>query len=264
MTEAQQNRERSSVSYREIQEGFERILKLETPPVAVKFVKPGEERPKGVSSNIKPVSFCQAMTVARQGGYAVYLTRKTLSCSNARMAFGMGTPEEIAKDRQEQIGIFDWYAPDREAWEKVVDTKFAISPGSVVGIAVAPLGKARFVPDCLLFTVNPWQAYHLMNGYLYMSGDAHLTFTMANNSLVCGYSAGIAGWEGKINLATACAGGRAYAGTEATQMYFSLPWKHAEVTLEGVKQRDKKTAYPGLITIPMGVPKSEKHFFRGS
>jgi uncharacterized protein (DUF169 family) len=178
------------------------------------------------------------------------------------MAFGLGTPEEVAKDREHQIKRFEKYAPNQEAWEKVVDRKFAIPPGSVEGIAVAPLAKARFEPDCLVFTVVPWQAYYLMNGYLYMTGDVPLTFTMATNSLVCGYSAGIAGWEGKINMATACTGGRGYAGTESIHMYYSLPWEYVDITLEGLKKRDKKAPYPGLITIPMGVPKSEKHFFR--
>lgn len=253
---------KGSMSYPEMQDFFERTLKLETPPVAVKFVKRGEEKPGGLSTNIKPITFCQAVTVARQGGYSLYQTRATLSCPNARMAFGLGTPEEIAKDREHQITRYEKYAPDKEAWEKVVDKKFAIPPDQIEGIGVTPLGKARFVPDCLIFTVVPWQAYYLMNGYLFMTGDVPLTFTMATNSLVCGYSAGIAGWEEKINIATACTGGRSYGGTESIHVYYSLPWKYVDVTLEGLNKRSKRAPYPSLINIPLGVPTSEKYFFR--
>jgi|GEM_PF-1982549 uncharacterized protein (DUF169 family) len=254
--------EKQQMSHVQIQDFFERILKLETPPVAVKFVRKGEERPRGLSTNIKPISFCQAVTVSRQGNYSVYLTRENVSCPNARMAFGLGTEEEIRGDRENQVSNYHKYSPKREAWEKVVDKKFAIPPGEVTGVGVAPLARAKFSPDALIFTVIPWQAYYLMNGYLYMTGDGPLNFTMANNSLVCGYSAGIAGWGKRINIAMACSGGRGYAGTESIHLYFSLPWELVDLEIEGLRQRAKVAPYPGLITIPLGVPKSEKHFFR--
>jgi len=254
--------EKDHMSHAQMQDFFEKILKLETPPVAVKFVKRGEERPAGLSTNIKPISFCQALTVARQGNYSVYLTRENLSCPNARMAFGLGNEEEIRRDRENQVSKYHKYSPNKQAWEKVVDKKFAIPAGEIIGVGVAPLAKAKFSPDALIFTVVPWQAYYLMNGYLYMTGDGPMNFTMASNSLVCGYSAGIAGWAKKINIATACSGGRGYAGTESIHMYFSLPWELVNIEIEGLRQRAKVAPYPGLITLPLGVPKSEKHFFR--
>ncbi|MCJ7833621.1 MAG: DUF169 domain-containing protein [Deltaproteobacteria bacterium] len=250
------------MGYAEMQDFFERTLKLETPPVAVKFIRKGEEKPKGLSTNIKPISFCQAVTVARQGNYSVYLTRENLSCPNARLAFGLGTPEEVAKDRENQILKFHNYAPNKEVWEKMVDKKFAIPPGEVTGVAVAPLARAKFIPDALIFTVVPWQAYFLMNGYFFMTGDVPLNFTMATNSLVCGYAAGIAGWDKKINMATACSGGRSNAGTESIHIYFALPWELVDIEIEGLKQRSKVAPYPGLITIPLGGPKPGKHFFK--
>ena len=250
------------LSYPEMQDFFERTLKLETPPVAVRFVRKGEEKPRGLSTNIKPISFCQAVTVARQGHYSLYLNRSNLSCPNARLAFGLGTLEEMAKDRENQISKYQKYAPNKEVWEKTVDKKFSIPAGEVLGVAVAALGRAKFVPDALIFTVVPWQAYYLMNGYLFMTGDVPLHFTMATNSLVCGYAAGIAGWAKKINMATACSGGRSYAGTESIHMYFALPWELVDIEIEGLRQRSKVAPYPGLITIPLGVPKPEKHFFK--
>jgi uncharacterized protein (DUF169 family) len=262
MTE-RKTEEKPRMNHAEMQDFFERTLKLETPPVAVKFVRKGEKKPMGLSTNIKPISFCQAVTISRQGNYCVYLTRKNVSCPNARMAFGLGTEEEIRRDREDQVSKYQKYSSKKEAWEKVVDKKFAIPPGEVVGVGVAPLAKAKFSPDALIFTVVPWQTYYLMNGYLYITGDGQMNFTMANNSLVCGYSAGIAGWEKRINMATACSGGRGYAGTESIHMYFSLPWELVDLEIEGLKQRAKVAPYPGLITIPLGVPKPEKHFFRG-
>jgi uncharacterized protein (DUF169 family) len=71
--------EEPRMSHLEMQDFFEKTLKLETPPVAVKLVRKGEEKPRGLSTNIKPISFCQAVTIARQGNYSVYLVRESMS-----------------------------------------------------------------------------------------------------------------------------------------------------------------------------------------
>lgn len=55
------------LTYEEIQDFFERTLKLTTPPVAVKFVMSEEKKPIGVKRNVRPITFYQAVTIARQG-----------------------------------------------------------------------------------------------------------------------------------------------------------------------------------------------------
>ncbi|MFA5353049.1 MAG: DUF169 domain-containing protein [Thermodesulfovibrionales bacterium] len=252
-----------TMKYDEMQDFFERTLKLITPPVAVAFVRPDDERPKGLTANIKPMTFCQAVTVARQGEYSLYLEKETLSCFNARTTLGLGTAEDLQRDIEKSIETtIGKYAPNREIATKIVMSKFRIPAGSLKGLAVAPLGKARFTPDCLIFTVFPWQAYYLTNAYLWMTGDIPLSFEVATNSLICGYGAGIAGWKKKINCCTACTGGRSYAGTESTEMYWAMPWELADTIIEGLKGRSKKSPYPGLINIPLPAPAPEKHFFR--
>jgi uncharacterized protein (DUF169 family) len=254
----------ATLTYTEMQDFFERTLKLQTPPVAVKFVKPGEARPPGLACNIKPMTFCQTVTVARQGGYPVYLERRTLSCYNARIAFGLGTPKEIEKDIQTAIETTTGkYVPTPELSRKIVLTKFRIPAGEVIGVGVAPMGKAQFVPDALIFTCTPWQAYYLTNAYLWMTGDSPVRFEAATNSLVCAYSAGLAGWKKQLNCCTACTGGRAYGGTESTEVYWSTPWELVALLIEGLKERSRRSPYPSLINIPLPTPAPEKHFFGG-
>ena len=53
--------EAEQLTYEEMQDFFERTLKLITPPVAVKFVMRGEEKPSGLARNIKPITFCQGV-----------------------------------------------------------------------------------------------------------------------------------------------------------------------------------------------------------
>jgi uncharacterized protein (DUF169 family) len=251
-----------TMTYAEMRDLFDRTLRLQTPPVAVKFVRPGEEKPPGLATNIKPMTFCQAVTLARQGGYSVYLERGTLSCYNARIAFGLGTKEEVDKDIQKAIETTTGkYAPTRELATKIVLNKFRIGAGEVKGVGVAPLGKAQFVPDALVFTCVPWQAYYLTNAYLWVTGDIPVRFETATNSLVCAYSAGMAGWQKKINCCTACTGGRAYGGTESTEVYWSIPWELVDILIAGLQERSRRSPYPSLINIPLPAPAPERHFF---
>jgi uncharacterized protein (DUF169 family) len=264
LTDGENKKEKKEqLTYEEIQDFFERTLKLITPPVAVKFVMRGEEKPSGLAKNIKPITFCQGVTVARQGGYSIYLERETLACYNARICFGLGTEEEVSKDIENSIEkTVGKYAPTRKMATKIVMNKFRIPAGKVKGVGIAQLGKARFIPNALIFTCFPWQSNYLTNAYLWMTGDVPIYFETAPNSLVCGYSAGIAGWKKKINCCTACTGGRAYAGTESTEVYWSLPWEYVDTVIEGLKGRSMRNPYPSLINIPIPVPAPENHFFR--
>lgn len=254
---------KEQLTYEEMQDFFERTLKLITPPVAVKFVTIGEKKPRGLAENIHPITFCQAVTIARQGGYSIYLEKETLACYNARICFGIGTEEEINKDIEKSIETTTGkYAPTKEMAAKIVRNKFRIPAGKVKGVGVTQLGWASFVPDALIFICFPWQANYLTNAYLWMTGDVPLHFEAATNSLVCGYGAGIAGWKKKINCCTACTGGRAYAGTESTEVYWSMPWEYVDTVIKGLKGRSLRNPYPSLISISIPVPSPETHFFR--
>lgn len=255
--------EKEQLSYEEMQDFFERTLKLITPPVAVKFVMRGEERPMGLSGRVYPITFCQAVTIARQGGYSIYLKRETLSCYNARICFGIGTEKEINKDIETSIETtIGVYGPTREIATKLVKSKFCIPRGKVKGVGIAQLGKAKFIPDALIFTCFPWQANYLTNAYLWITGEVPIYFETATNSLVCGYSAGIAGWKKKINCCTTCTGGRAFAGTESSEVYWSMPWEYVDKVIEGLKGRSVRNPYPSLISISMSDPSPVTHFFR--
>lgn len=251
--------------YAEISDRFERLLKLETPPVAIKFVKKGEEAPKGLTKRTKMITFCQGTTIARQGGYSVLLTDDNLGCKNAKIAFGFGGEEKVEANKQASAARnIGKYAANEEIARKIIDVKPAIPPGEVWAVAISPLAKAGFEPDCILFVVVPWQAYYLADAYFYNTGDAPLYYEVGTNAMVCAYNAVRAGYFKKISCATACTGGRAYAGTESTQMYYTLPWDKVQIVLEGAKARDKKSPYPSLIYLGAPAPGPEKHIFQVS
>jgi len=263
-THTKEEREKGKeLSYEEMQDFFERTLKLITPPVAVKLVMVEEKKPTGPASNVYPITFCQGVAIARQGGYSLYLEKETISCYHARIAFGLGTEEELEQDIERAIATtIGYYAPTREMASKIVMNKVRIPPGKVKGVCVAPLAKAQFVPDALIFTCFPWQAAYLTNGYLYMTAEVPMHFETTVNSLICANSAGVAAWKKKINCSTACTGGRAFGGTESTEVYWAIPWEKVSILIEGLKERSLRSPYPSLISISIPAPSPATHFFK--
>jgi uncharacterized protein (DUF169 family) len=263
-THIEEEREKGKeLSYEEMQDFFERTLKLTTPPVAVKLVMVEEKRPAGPVSNVYPITFCQGVAIARQGGYSLYLEKETISCFSARITFGLGTEEEIEQDIEMAIATtIGYYAPTREMASKIVMNKVRIPPGRVKGVCVAPLAKAQYVPDALIFTCFPWQAAYLTNGYLYITAEVPMHFETTANSLLCANSAGVAAWKKKINCSTTCTGGRAFGGTESTEVYWSIPWEKVSTLIEGLKERSLRTPYPSLISISIPAPSLATHFFK--
>jgi uncharacterized protein (DUF169 family) len=242
---------------------FEQLLKMATPPVALRFIRTDESVPSGLLRQTKCLTFCQFVSAATTGGYPFLLTRENLGCLNARVNFGLedyaGDPEVRASLAKSHVGS---YARDLETAFCVVDSKPKIPFGWLQAIAVAPLGKATFTPDVLILPLLPWQAYFAINGYLYEIGESSLLLRFGANSLMCSYLAVYAGYGHEINLATACSGGHAYAGIQTIDMFLAAPWEKAEAMLRGLSARSMNYPYPGMIAMPTPAPMPTKHILR--
>ncbi len=248
------------VSNAEMSAAISERLRLDGAPVAVKIVARGQEPPDGLLERSKVLTFCQFVAAASSGGFPFWVTRENLGCPHARIAFGMYDPElDVAlleKSVKTHVGV---YVPNRESAVKLIASKPAVPPGQVEGLAVAPLAKAFFTQDAVLMIVVPWQAYFAMDDYMYATGDMPLALEVSSNSSVCAYGAVRAGYQGKINLTTACSGGRNYAGIERTQMCLSFPASKLEGLLEGMQTRSRRVPYPGMIAMPAPTPVPPKH-----
>ena len=110
-----------------------------------------------------------------------------------------------------------------------------------------------------MMVVTPWQAYFALDDYIYATGDAPVDFQMGTNSLVCAFCAVRAGYQDKISLTYACAGGRNYAGIERTQMTLAFPRSKLESLMKGIQERSKRVPYPGMIAMPAPIPIPPKH-----
>jgi uncharacterized protein (DUF169 family) len=244
---------------------LERRLRMATAPVAIRFVRDGEEAPSGLLRRFRKLTFCQTVAAASSGGYGFLVTRELLSCPNARIAFGFddidGETDALQKAAKSHVGK---YAHNLDTAVELVKAKPRIPLGTVEAVAVAPLAKTNFVPDALILTLLPWQAYHAINGYLFATGQSSVPLEAGTNSLACAYVAVRSGFEQRLNLVTACTGGRAYAGFQTSDVILGVPWKDAEALRQGLVERAKENPYPGMILMPTPAPLPVKHILKPS
>jgi uncharacterized protein (DUF169 family) len=239
---------------------LETLLRLPWPPVAVRFVRAGEEPPRGLLKRSKHLTFCQLLAIAATGGFPLLVGRDNMTCPNARVAFGFADLERDAALRGEIVRTHTGkYARDPEHAEALVMAKPRVAPGSVAAVALAPLARASFTPDAVMMVASPYQAYFAIGGWLYETGGASVPFEVGTNSLICAFGAVRAGVEGRMSLVPSCSGGRTFAGFQTTDMLLSVPWPMLAPMVRGVRARAREHPYPGMIAMPAPAPLPPKH-----
>lgn len=207
-----------NMSYVEAQEAFERLLKLEYHPVAIKFFKSSEEAKeyKAEKKMAGKVTFCQFTAASRMANYVLKGTKDNIMCENCLTCFGVTQPsDEEAKGHMK-------YVIDFEKAKQVLATKPRLQAGSMEAFMTAPLAKTPVQPDVVMFVCNVLQAYHILNDYI-GAFDVHpLQFNHTVNSAVCG---GVV-WtylNHKPNMETMCSGSYTSGKTEKGEINVYIP-----------------------------------------
>ncbi|MGB9804791.1 DUF169 domain-containing protein [Desulfofundulus sp.] len=208
----------TKMSYAIAQEMFERLLKLDYHPVAIKFFKSAEEAGK-VRADKKiaaKFTFCQFVAASRMAGYVLTGTNENILCENCLTSFGFTEPSD-----EEARGHMK-YVVDFEKAKYVVATKPRLPLGLITGFMTAPLAKTPVGPDVVIFVCNPLQAYHILNDYIAAFAVHPLQFNHTVNSAVCGGTV----WtylNRKPNMNTMCAGSYTSGKTEKGEVNVFIP-----------------------------------------
>ncbi|MEM3883304.1 MAG: DUF169 domain-containing protein, partial [Candidatus Methanomethyliaceae archaeon] len=142
------------MDYREIAKKLRDLLDLDKPPVAVKFLKPGESVPEGFQVPSKKVRFCQAVMEATWGR-AIAAIPTELACGPGPGSFGAPVKERVLKGEvHHSLGLFE----KPEAAIKCLGANTKMMPGAVSYVLVAPLELGLIDPDTVLLRVLPEQA----------------------------------------------------------------------------------------------------------
>lgn len=225
------------LTYKEMQHTLMEELRLYHFPIAVKFFFEESEVEQFKADHeyfepVKPMTFCQWEIAARMKGQVVYSEEKGLGCSNSKCSFGW---KEI--DAQE-IKSHLKYCRDEEQAEKAVRSKPRLKPG-LIGVAVAPLGDAKFAPDTVHFYCDNMQAYHLAVDWMGATGIHPMQSNITINSSACAGNVYV--FNKKLaNMLPACSGSYNAGKTERGEINFIVPGEHIGPLVERLLERKEQ------------------------
>jgi uncharacterized protein (DUF169 family) len=164
----------SGTSLKETADLIRNDLRLKTLPVAVKFLKnkegfPEKTRRPSVALG-KRVAICQGVTMARNYGWTVGLAREDVICVPAAIVFGFSDSTDPPGSLAKLFCEID-FSGTEDAARRETSSMSRFEKGEIDGMVLAPLEKAPFEPDTVLFYGNPAQVMRLTQAWSYMTGE---------------------------------------------------------------------------------------------
>lgn len=232
----------TDMTYAGAQELFERLLKLDYHPVAIKFFKSEEEAAKYPAEKkaAAKMTFCQFTAASRMANYVLKGDNNNILCENCLTSFGYTAPSD-----EEAKGHFK-YVVDDEYAKEVMAGKPRLPMGEVKTFMTAPLAKTPVEPDVVMFVCNPLQAYHILNDFVGAFHVHPLQFNHTVNSAVCGGSV----WSyinHKPNMNTMCSGSYTSGKTEKGEVNVFIP---GDQILDVARQLAHRTEVMGGASFP--------------
>jgi len=160
--------------YNKLGAALEELLILRYAPVAVKLLKSEDEIPKDA---LRPkrdlgthLALCQAFAMVRRQRKSLVLTKEDHWCIWPLIGFGL---VEFEKGSD----YYDWavtanFIEDPNKARAFFESSYPRLPwGSNVGLALAPLDTAGFIPDMILVYLKPAQLRSALMSIKYKSGE---------------------------------------------------------------------------------------------
>lgn len=215
-------------------------LRMKTFPVAVSFVKDASRFPdkarRPLQAMGKQITHCQAVTMARSYGWTVALAAEDMVCVPARIVFGFSnSPDPV----DSLSGLFCEVSFSRGApqAEKEVASMHRFEKGEIAGILFAPLQKADFDPDTILFYGNPGQMTRLAQAWSYGTGERVAGCTggkvECDEYLIAPFK------TGAPRMVIPGNGERIFAMTQDDEMVFAISAKNLPGLMQGLKEAGK-------------------------
>jgi len=226
-----------------LEKEFEKYLRLQSPPLALRMLRPGEEAPEKCRKPFEhlkiKVNICQGFSMARKYGWTVRMGAEDMACPPGTALFGFFKDTEYFDAGNMAVPT---YAPDLEAGAALEKEFPRFEHGEYEAILVAPMGRAAFEPDMLIFYAQPAQVMRLIHGAVYESGGGLNSWGQCR----FGCSTVISVLQnGECTYSVPGNGDRVFAGVQDTEMCFYMPMARAEGVAAGLAANHKGgTRYP--------------------
>ncbi|MBO8136676.1 MAG: DUF169 domain-containing protein [Desulfotomaculum sp.] len=226
---------KETLTYEEMHKALAALYKLEYNPVAVKFFFDQEEYDKLEAEKVPgpKMTFCQMALASRMDDYIVKGNDDKLLCGNARTVFGFREASD------EEVNTHVKYTNDWDLAKECLMKKPKLPHGELKGFMTAPLYKTPVDPDVVLFIVNPFQAYHILNDYIGATKVPEVKSTHTINSAVCGGTVRCYN-EQQAGMNTMCAGSFTSGKTEKGEVNVFIPGKHIGQLAKQLVERSHK------------------------
>jgi len=231
------------MSYKEITEKLEKIIRLETRPIGVKLYKRQEDLPRKPVD--QKVNICQLVAMARYQDKSNAAVPDNMICSIGAACIGLIETPYAIKSGKAAVGP---YVKDLPAGKKFMSNTFKIGDAGkrYEGIYVEPLGRAKEGPDVVVIYGNPAQIMRLIHGTTYDNGEKVTADTVAE-AAPCS-CIGYAKAKYKPIIGFPCAGDRIYGGTQDTDLVYVAPFAFVR---DKLVHNLEKTAQGGFSVYPV-------------
>jgi len=237
----------SNINFSEASDFIRNSLRLKTFPVAVKFLKDEKEFPEKTRRPAqalgKRIAFCQAVSMARLYGWTVGLTKEDLVCVPGSLAFGMSGAAD-ARASMEKLLCEGMYSKDAEAAGREVSSIVKLEKGEYPAIVFAPLQRASFDPDVIVFYGNPAQIMRMAQAWSFHRGER--VRGNFGGKVECSEYLLAPFREKAPRIAVPGMGDRVFSLTQDDEMVFALPGSGLKDLLDGMRDAGKKVGaqYP--------------------
>jgi uncharacterized protein (DUF169 family) len=233
------------MDYQDLVYRLNRMIRIRTAPLGVKFLSPGETVPDGA---VRPaqygirISLCQWTTLARTWGRTAGVLAEDINCTPCLAALGwmrLEKPQDLARYFMD-MGYFE----RPELAQNALTQLDPLPAGAVSGLVMAPLERGgEIAPDLVWIYGTPAQMARLAAGWVYRTGEL-VSSTTTGFGISC-LSMVKPHFTRKPVFVHPGRGERILAGTDEGEMAFSFPASRLADLVESLeKTHEKGTRYP--------------------
>ena len=216
---------------------LEKLMCLQSYPIAIKMLKSESEIPQGAVRPKKDkgehYAACQAFAVARRQGMTLAMFLEDHWCFEPIISYGLvQTPQDYLDGATNAFFI-----ADKEAAAKHARTMTRLPVGKYAGMVLGPLKTAKFEPDLTMIYSNTAQLRHLMLSLRYSKGT-QVTSTIDPIGS-CVHSVVPSLLYGECQVTVPDPGDYERAGAREDEMILTVPTRRLRELMDGIYHFEK-------------------------
>lgn len=239
-----------------MEEVLSKYVKHQTHPLAIKMLTREDQIPPDAKRPLKEYgaafTLCQAIALSRKEGLTLVLDKETLSCPIALAGLGFVRPDEFLSGKYALVPTNQ----SEEARRRAAEAMPRFSFGEFRLIVIAPLARAVFDPDVVLFYGTGAQVMRMVQAAVFESGEA-LT-SRSTGSGGCLLPVVVPALEDRCVFALPGNGERRLGLIADGELAFAMPGKRLEEVIQGLELshagRQTYPVSPGYLKMQCEMP----------